>query len=208
MSIDESSIEVLKKCAEKKSPVFFSSNGCDIVFQTIVLKAFDSKMILKNGVQPRYISSVVNSKEFYLQSNMLRFVSESIESNGCDIIFPFENMRVIEETRQAERFPFETTENVFAEFVNPMDEETTIKHPIMDMSSTGISIKVNPDSQLYSSGRQFPDLQVRINEQNYFQTKGTIVYRRPFFNLQGNLFAQVGIKFENPVKYDHEKKSN
>ncbi len=197
MSINVAAFDVLKECAEKKSPVFFSTDKVPIVFQTFILKAENDHILLENRVTPSHIIEVVKSDKFYLQCQMMRFVSEKIDSNGVHIVFPLESLVAIEETRQARRFPFEADERVVVEILNPIDNETMLIKSVMDMSSHGISIKTRYASKLFAPGTEFKDMRILIDGNLYNTVSGKVVYGRRFIGIDGKSYNQIGLQFED-----------
>jgi len=202
MGINPNSLEVLQQCMNEKTPVTFASTNVDIVFQTYILEVTNDHVSLQNRVPPEYISKTVESESFSLQANMLRFSSTKIESDGENILFPFGELTEIEETRQTERFPFTMDEQVVCEIKNPYDRETILSKQVLDMSSSGLSIRSPKPSKLFIAGTKFDKIRILIDGEVYTQTPATVVYSRKLFDLSGALRVQVGLKFDSSV---HQK---
>ena len=196
MPIDKPFLQVLEDCANKKLSVFFSGNSIEIVFQTFILSVKNQSIILENKVPPQYISKILKSSEFSVNCQMIRFSSEKIESDGCHIIFPLESTKIIEETRGAQRFPFHQSEKVVVKWINPYDKETELEKSVIDMSSTGLSMKSKCNSKLYSPGTEFKNMQVLIDGKPYNQSDGKVIYNRCFLGQDGKSYYQIGIQFE------------
>lgn len=196
MVIDSVGFGVLKDCAEKRSPVFFSADNVDIVFQTYILKAEKDHILLQNRVPPAHIKNVITSQKFFLQCQMMRFFSEKIASDGVNIVFPLESLMAIEETRQAKRFPFDADERVVVEILNPFDKETLLVKSVMDMSSHGLSIKSRYASDLFVPGTELRDMRILIDGNLYHTISGKVVYRRKFLSLDGKSYNQIGLQFD------------
>ncbi len=196
MGINPSSLETLQQCMSERTPVTFASENVDIVFQTYILEVTNDHVSLQNRVPPEYIGKTTESKNFSLQANMLRFSSSKIESDGENILFPFGELSEIEETRQTERFPFTMDEHVICEIKNPYDQETILSKHVLDMSSSGLSIRSPKPSKLFLAGTKFDKIKVLIDGELYSQTPATVVYSRKLLDLSGKVRVQVGLKFE------------
>jgi len=109
--------------------------------------------------------------------------------------FTIQENSILEETRQSERFMFAPEEQVTVEFTNPYDHSTKIQRMVMDMSATGLSMRMNVDSQLFKPGTRFADLKVQIDKKPYTKASAEVVYGRKFLDLSGHLRVQVGLKF-------------
>lgn len=199
MTITEQSLEILRECQEAGSSVMFSGDGVDIVFQTQILSIGKDYVSILNKVPPEYIRSMIKSRQFSLQSKMMRFQSQTISTDGVNILFPLDRLKEIEETRQAERFPFEADERVICELINPYDKETVLSKAVLDMSATGLSIRSPKASSLFRPGTLFNDVKVIIDGEPYTKTAASVVYTRKLMDLNGILRVQVGLKFE-PIR--------
>jgi hypothetical protein len=195
-TIDDSIYELIEECADKKKSIFFSAEGIDVVFETQILVIRDDTLALANTVPPQFIAEVVKAPRFYLQIQMIRFVAEQIKSDGVNIVFPFKGLKPIENNRGAKRFLFESDEKVVLETLNPYDQETVLRKSVIDISSTGLSIRTPVNSQLYEPGTYFRNMKVMINNKVYNKSDGTVIYKRMFFDQEGHSYFQVGFKFE------------
>jgi len=196
MTVTDQSLEILRECHQGGTSVMFSGDGVDIVFQTQIVEIGNDHVALINKVPPEHIRAMMNSKQFGLQSKMLRFQSTTISTNGEQILFPLAELDEIEETRQAERFPFDADERVICELVNPFDRETVLSKGVLDMSATGISLRSPIASSLFKPGTVFKDVKVIIDGEPYTKTAASVVYTRKLMDLNGKLRVQVGFKFE------------
>jgi hypothetical protein len=196
MAIDKKSLGVLKSCLDNNSLVIFSGDGTDVVFQTDILEIEKDYVALTNKVPPEYITKIVNSKSFGLQAQMMRFTSAKIDSDGERILFPLKDLKVIEETRGAERFPFTAEEHVVCELLNPYDQKTILTKSVLDMSATGFSIRSASASQLFRPGLLFKQTKVLIDGESYKKSAARVVYHRKLFDHKGKLRVQVGFKLE------------
>ncbi len=186
---------IIENCIKNRSLVLLSSASLPIAFQTTIKELDHSKIVLKNMVKPEFIRSFLNSSQFTLQAQMMRFQTNSIPSGGDKLIFPLLANSVIEETRQAERYSFSSSEKVVAEMINPFDKVTKLVKHIMDMSATGISIRSTIQSSLFFPGLEIPNIKVTIDGTVYSQNSGSVIYNRKVLDYHGQLHAQVGIKF-------------
>jgi len=197
--LDQKNRELLEGCWKSKHSVFLSGGKLAITFQTYITAVTDEHVVLENRVKPRFIRQFSKSDQFTLQAQMIRYQSNAVFSDGENIIFPLKENSAIEETRQAERFSFSADERVITEILNPFDNETRLSKPVMDMSATGLSLRTNFDSKLFSSDILLPNIKVLIDGELYIQTSGRVVYSRKLLDLKGSLRTQVGIKFETPT---------
>ena len=188
---------ILEHCLKSRTPVFISSAGLDIAFQTVIKEIDGPMVVLENMVRPEYISRFVNCDKYYLQCKMLRFQSTSVSPRGSFMAFEIQQNSLVEETRQSERLNFSKDEKVLAEILNPFDLKTTLRRHVMDMSATGLSLRINSPSKPFSAGVILPQIQVNIAGKNWARTPAEVVYNRKFIDLQGHLRVQVGLKFIN-----------
>lgn len=196
MAIDKKHLSVLQESQQNKSFSFFSGNALDIVFQTRIIEVEKDYVSLENRVPPIYISTLVKSSQFMLQSQMVRFSSPVIDTDGQHILFPLKELNVIEETRGSARYPFSAEERVIAELMNPFDEQTLLTKKVLDMSATGISVRCPSPSKLFSPGVLFNSVHVKIDGESYTKSAARVVYLRKLMDDRGKLRAQVGLKFE------------
>jgi len=186
---------LLESCLRSKSLVLLSGNALPITFQSVIKNLDSNNIALRNTIKPKFIRQFLSSQEFTLQAQMMRFQTNSILSGGDLLIFPLLANSVIEETRQAERFSFSSNEKVTAEIINPYDSETKLVKNVMDMSATGISIRASIHSKLFKPGLEISAIKVMLDGVIYSQNSGCVIYNRHLLDLNGNLHAQVGIKF-------------
>ena len=198
MITNQSTIDAIKEAAKLKKPIFLSANKVPIVFQTRVICIEGQHVILENKIPPDHIRDVVESTRFNLQIQMFRLETNKIYSDGVRIIFPLANLNEIEDNRGAKRFLFET-EDVFIEVLNPFDQETVLKKIVLDISTSGISIKSPVLSKLYEPGTKFENMKIIVNGETYNRANGEVIYNRKFLDLQGKYYYQVGLRFDNPV---------
>lgn len=186
---------ILEHCQKSRTPVFISSAGLDIAFQTVIKEIDGPTLVLENMVRPEYISRFVNCDKYFLQCKMLRFQSTSVNPRGSFMTFEIQQNSLVEETRMSERLIFSKDEKVIAEIVNPFDHKTILRRHVMDMSATGLSLRINAASAPFSAGVILPQVRVNIEDKNWASTSAEVVYTRKFMDLQGHLRVQVGLKF-------------
>lgn len=186
---------ILEYCHKSKTPVFISSTGLDIAFQTVIKEIDGPTLVLENMVRPEYISRFVKCDKYFLQCKMLRFQSTAVSPRGSFMTFEIQQNSLVEETRMSERLIFSKDENVMAEIVNPFDNKTVLRRHVMDMSATGLSLRINSPSAPFSAGVLLPQVRVNIADKNWASTSAEVVYTRKFMDLQGHLRVQVGLKF-------------
>ena len=113
--------------------------------------------------------------------------------------FEIQENSLTEETRQSERFMFTPDENVVAEVVNPFDKKTVLRRQLMDMSATGLSLRINRATKPFIPGSILSDIKVAIDGKHWTTMTGEVVYNRKFMDLKGHLKVQVGVKFLQPA---------
>jgi hypothetical protein len=177
MSIDEGTLELIQECVVRKSLVFFSASDVNVVFQTRILSIRNRSIVLSNTVPPEHIAIV---------------------SDGVHIVFPLEGLRLIEDNRSAKRFMFDTDERVFLEVVNPIDQETVLRKAVLDMSTTGLSIRTPTQSSLYTPGQLFKGMKIIMDGKVYNEVDGHVVYQQTFLSQKGKSYCQVGFRFDTP----------
>ena len=186
---------VISECRKTKTPVFISSNGLDIAFQTVI-RDFDGKtVVLENMVRPEFISRFAKGDKFFLQCKMMRLQSTVVRPQGAFMAFEIHENSLTEETRQSERFMFTPDEKVIAEILNPFDKKTILRRHVMDMSATGMSLRLNAPTKPFAAGSSLPLIKVQIDGKPWTTASAEIVYNRKFMDLQGHLRVQVGLKF-------------
>jgi hypothetical protein len=198
--MDNSNRQILEQALNEKTPAYFSSESVPISFQTRLLEIAENHLVIENTVTFDYIKRVMMSGRFFFQVAMIRFQATSMSSDGVNIIFPLADNSLIEETRQAERFPFTPEEKVICEILNPYDQQTRISKPVLDMSAYGLSLRTTYESKLIQPGTFLPDIRVLIDGEPYKRASGNVVYQRRLMNLQGHVRIQVGIKFSAESK--------
>lgn len=186
---------VLKECKQSKTPVFISSSGLDVSFQTMIQELRDNIIVLENKVRPEFIAKFAAGNNFFLQCKMLRLQSTKVLPHGTFMAFEVQDNSVLEDTRQSERFMFTPDEKVVAEIMNPFDERTILKRPVMDMSATGLSLRVNNPTRPFSPGVSLPSVRITIDGKTWTTAQAEVVYNRKFLDLEGSLRVQVGLKF-------------
>ena len=186
---------ILNECRKLRTPVFISSNGLDIAFETVISRIDGPNVILENMVRPEYISRFAVGTTFFLQCKMLRLQSTKVQPRGSYMAFEIQENSKTEETRQSERFMFTPEEKVIAEILNPFDNTTKLRRHVMDMSATGLSIRVNAPTMPFVAGAKLPHVKVHIDGKLWTTASAEVVYNRKFMDLQGHLRVQVGLKF-------------
>jgi hypothetical protein len=186
---------VLLECQKSRTPVFISSSGLDVAFQTVIKEITDSTIALENMVRPEYISRFSRGDKFFLQCKMLRFQSAVVRPRGTFMVFEIHENSLTEETRQSERFMFTPDEKVIAEILNPFDSKTVLRRTVMDMSAKGLSLRVNAPTKPFAAGSLLTNVKVTIDGKLWTTAQAEIVYNRKFMDLEGHLRVQVGLKF-------------
>lgn len=197
MQINKRFIDSLVDCCERKSTIYFGSDKVDIVFQTVILSVENDHIAIKNKVPPENIRALFESEEYYVQFEMARFTTNTIESDGECILFPIKDLTQVHETRETERFPFDQEESVICELLNPYDKKTILSKSVMDMSAAGLSLRTNFPSKLFTPNTFFDSIRVTIDGELYKAASGRVVYSRKLLDLKGQLRVQVGFQIDN-----------
>lgn len=184
---------------DMKKTCFLNAERYDLVFETLILAQKDNHLLVKNTIPSQHISRVIKSPTFYLQCDDQLLRSSQLKSDGVNIVFPIDEFSHIEETRGEVRHVFGSQDNVSASFTNPFDNETKITKKIIDLSTSGVSLRTDIRSQLFVPGVTLPDIITQINDRYSQPVAGQIVYVRNYISLQGHLQHQVGIRFAEPL---------
>jgi hypothetical protein len=195
MPIEPAMLKFLKESQQSKSLVYFGAAGVDASFQSRIVSADPARLAIVNTVPPELIHQVASAREFQIQVKMLRFRSPKIETDGVSIVFPLHLVEKLSETRAAERMPFEKHEKVVCQLLNPLDQQTWITKPVLDMSATGMSLQSSNFSKLFTPGRVFPQIRIMIDDQAYTKASARVVYKRKLIDIRGKLSEQVGFEF-------------
>jgi hypothetical protein len=185
---------ILKECQKLRTPVYIASSGLDIAFQTIIHEIDSNSVVLENMVRPEFIERFAKGTTYFLQCKMVRLQSTSLTPRGTFMVFKIEDNSLTEETRQAERFMFAPEEKVIADILNPFDHSTILQRHVIDMSATGLSIRINSSTTPFKPGVRLPDIKVHIDGKLWTSCQADVVYNRKFMDLGGHLRIQVGMK--------------
>lgn len=196
MTVDDATMDLIRESVQRKTLVYFSANGVKTVFQTQVHSIRSRSVVLFNSIPPEYISRVMDSSEFYLKIQSIRFVCDQLGTDGVHLLYPLDNMRVIDDNRNAKRFNFATKDSAFLEVVNPLDQETLLRKSILDMSTTGLSFRTPIESALYTPGQRFEKMRIFTDGKLLSEASGQVVYQQSFLTKDGKSYCQVGFKFD------------
>lgn len=198
MSLDEATMELIRESVQRKTLVYLAVSGVKTVFQTQVHSIRSRFVVLHNSIPPEYISRVMEAKEFYLKIQSIRFVCDQLGTDGVHLLYPIDNMRLVEDNRNAKRFNFGAKDAAFLEVMNPLDHETLLRKNLLDMSSTGLSFRTPIESELYSPGQRFERMRIFMDGKLHSEASGQVVYQQSFLTKDGKSYCQVGFKFDQP----------
>jgi hypothetical protein len=198
MSVDDATMELIRESVQRKTLVYFSANKVKVVFQTQVHSIRSRSVVIHNSIPPEYIARVMDSEQFYLKIQSIRFVCDQVTTDGIHLLYPLDNMRLIEDNRNAKRYNFGTKDAAFIEVMNPLDQETVLRKSLLDMSSTGLSFRTPIESMLYSAGRRFEKMRIYMDGKLHSEVAGQVVYQQSFLTKDGKSYCQVGFKFDSP----------
>lgn len=188
-------IQQILNVVKPDRPAMISGDGLPISFGSRVLRADGNRLNIVNTVPFSLISAFSKSQTFVIQVDLLRILSDRVESDGKNFIFHATKVESISDTRGDERFNFSNEENVRCEFTNPEDEETILTKQVLDMSASGFSLRTGAKSTLLVPGRQIEKVRILIGEKLYSESRAETVYQRKFMDENGKLHLQVGLKF-------------
>lgn len=197
MDISPKIQSILQDSLDRKLSVFLSCPELNLAFETRLLHLQSEHLVIKNTVPPELITQMMRSTNFYLQCQMVVFETDQIISDGANIQFSNKQFKLLEETRQVERTMIQPNTHAVAQMLNPFDGETMLSKPLMDLSTSGMSIRTQALSKLYQPGVLFKNIHIMVNGKSVKQANGRVVYRRIVFNPKGRQFSQVGFRFEN-----------
>jgi len=186
---------LILEVAKPNRPVILAGEGLPISFGSRISRVDGNRLNIVNTVPFSLISNFSKSKNFVIQVDLLRILSDRLESDGKNFIFHATKVESISDTRSDERFNFSSEENVRCEFTNPVDEETVLVKQVLDMSASGFSIRTGAKSTLLVSGRHIEKVRILIGEKLYSESAAEAVYQRKFMDENGKMHLQVGLKF-------------
>jgi hypothetical protein len=198
MSVDDATLDLIRESVQRKTLVYFSANGVKTVFQTQVHSIRSRSVVLFNSIPLEHITRVMGSSEFYLKIQAIRFVCDQVGTDGIHLLYPLDNMRIVDDNRNAKRFNFGPKDTAFLEVVNPLDHETVLRKTILDLSSTGLSFRTPIESSLYTPGRRLERMRIFMEGKLHSEASGQVVYQQPFLTKDGKSYCQVGFKFDQP----------
>ncbi len=186
---------LIRDAAQPNRPAIVSGDGLSISFGSRILRTEGNLLYVANTVPFSLISTFSKSQNFVIQVDLLRILSDRLESDGKNFIFHATKVDSISDTRSDERFNFSSEENVRCEFTNPEDEETILVKQVLDMSASGFSLRTWAKSTLFMSGRQIHNVRILIGDKLYSESGAETVYQRRFMDENGKTHLQVGFKF-------------
>jgi hypothetical protein len=195
LHLSENASSALQAALRYKSGVLFIASGVDTVFETRIKDIKEDCLVLFNPVPFTQIHDTVQSKSFSLQAHMSRFESDKIESDGENILFFFQSLREIVETRNTERIPFAPHEAVICEITNPYDRKTIITKTLIEMSEQGCSLSTHFASKLFSPGQVLDSFKIVFKNNENLNRVAKVVYARTFLDLKKRKKVQVGLQF-------------
>ena len=187
-------LEELKLSAHNKEVCFLSSKGVDLTFETQIVDVNEKHLVIMNTIPFEYIAEALQGDQFSLQCGKNKVYASSLENDGVNIIFPFDSTKSLNETREEERFSFRSHDDVVLKILNPFDNETELVKPILDMSSSGISIRTKLKSKLFEAGVKLEKMEVFRDGKVVKTSSGEVVYSRNYLDLSGVKYCQVGIR--------------
>lgn len=187
---------VLEEARRNRSPVYVWGASLDICFETRIYQVLKDgdQVALHNRIGYEYIRDFLRGPEYFLHCSLVRFRSSRVDTDGEHILFPCGHESLIDETRTHKRQALGPKDEAVCELINPLDGTTRLRHPILDLSSEGLSIRAPVTSELWSPGREVRGLQVLLRGSTTTHDLATVVYRRRLMTLDGRLFQQVGLK--------------
>lgn len=193
-------VEQLKESKANKDICFLSAEGFDLTFETQLLEVNERNITIANTIPYQHVQAVVNCSRYILQCQKTKIYSSRLENDGVNIVFSFDDSTVLQETREEERFSFRSHQDVVAKICNPFDKVTVITKPILDMSSSGLSIRAKYPSKLFAKGVIFEKLEIHRDGACSKTCSGEVVYSRNYIDLSGKQYCQIGINIGSVPK--------
>jgi len=195
-TVDEkNNLQITPELIRPGNPAILTGNRVPVSFASRILQVSGNQLRLLNTVPYTLISRFVESESFILQVDLLKIAGSTLESDGKNFILTVDTVESINETRTDERFSFSTDENVRCEILNPMDEETILSKTVMDMSTSGFSLRTFSSSKLFKPGITFRSIKISIGAKPYATRDARSVYQRQYMDENGNMYQQVGLQF-------------
>ena len=195
MALDDQTKTLIKRHIANRETVYISSDGVPVTFESRILQLSGKNLTLINSVTPEHIFAVTQSKHHSLQIENLKFFSSEIGSDGKNIIFTISDSSQADNIRSEERIRYQDPDSCYCEFLNPFDMQTTLRKPIIDLSGSGVSVRNQTESRLFTPGIQIYNLKVVLDHKQAGMYKGKVIYQRLLMSLKGKTSVQVGIKF-------------
>lgn len=195
MALDEETKSLIKRHIASRETVYISSDGAPVTFESRILQISGKNLTLINSVTPEHIFAVTQSKNYSLQIENLKFFSPEIGTDGKNILFTIQDSSQADNIRSEERIRYQEPETCYCEFLNPFDMLTILRKPIIDLSGSGVSVKNQSESRLFTPGIQIYNLKVVLDSKQAGLYKGKVIYQRLLMSLKGKTSVQVGIKF-------------
>ncbi|MDD9951284.1 MAG: hypothetical protein OXT67_06925 [Zetaproteobacteria bacterium] len=185
-----------EEAAKVRELVYLSARNVGMTFQSWVIDTSNSHLRISNVIPFSKISEVCSQTEFYLQLGDIRLTSSHLDTDGVDILFPIQKAEDMEEFRGEERLNFKNGTEVYCNLLNPHDQVTVLKKPILDLSNSGLSFRSGLFSIAFYPGLILPKIDVFIQQEPHVQARGKIMYCRNLLERNKVESIQVGIKFE------------
>lgn len=182
----------LKEIQLKNLPIMITCSALKLSFMTKIIAVENKRLILLNSIPPEYISQFVKSDHHHLTTDSYRIKADKIGSDGINIVVEFSEAEGTAGARSEERITI-GKQKAWCEFVNPMDQETTIHKKLIDFSKTGFSLVTAWDSQLFQPQVEIPNITIHIDDK-VRKVDGKIVYKRQFVNFEGRIRQQIGLR--------------
>ena len=196
MAISDKHHKVIRAAWKDERYVYLTGDGLDVRFQTRIVDVRDDRLVLNNSVAPQYLKQFLTSRNFYVQIFLVNYRSDSIDTDGKNILIPLKDSLNIKETRQSVRNEFFPHRKEFCQFINPLDNKTLLHKRLMDLSEDGFSLVSFVESKLFGLGLVIKDIEFFVDKKDKHMTRSAEVkYIKTLLDINGKRHVQVGFEF-------------
>ena len=196
MAISDKHQTLIRAAWQEERYVYLTGDGLDIRFQTKIVDVRDDRLVLSNSVAPQHLKQFLTSRNFYVQIFLVNYRSDSIDTDGKNILIPLKDSLNIKETRQSVRNEFFPHREEFCQFVNPFDNKTPVRKRLMDISEDGFSLVTFVETKLFDLGLVIKDIEFFSDKKDQRMTRNAKVkYIKTLLDINGKQHVQVGFEF-------------
>ncbi|MCB9228692.1 MAG: hypothetical protein H6618_03690 [Deltaproteobacteria bacterium] len=195
MASDKQLQSLIQQAITEKFSVFLSCTEVPVTFESRVVRMDGKTISLLNTVTPDFIRQVSKSSSFSIQIGNQKILTDQILTDGKYIMFPVPEASPGKNLRTEERVLFSDPDTCYCEILNPVDQQTILRKPILDLSRSGVSIRNDKETLLFTPGIIFQKIDIYVKNKKNDTFSGKVVYQRKLINIKGYASVQVGLKF-------------